>query len=117
VVNVQMREHDPLDVARRNAERLELRRRLLLGLHVEPRREAKIGMPARQPHQARGRARIDENDPFRMLDRIGVGREPVQPFPVDQRREPPRQTVTPADHLALLDLHEAGLNGMDSNIV
>ena len=52
VVDVHMREHDALDVAHADPERLELRRGLLFGFDREMDGETKVRMPARQPHQA-----------------------------------------------------------------
>jgi hypothetical protein len=86
MIDMHMGQDDALHVGRANAERAKLRPRFLLRFEVEPHRKPEIGMPARQAPEAGGGPRIDEDHAVAMLDRIGGGRQPVRPFPVDQRR-------------------------------
>jgi hypothetical protein len=115
VIDVHVRQHDGLDVARRDSERAELRTRLLLALDFEPHGMAEIGVPARQDVQARVRPGIDQDHSVAMFDREGVDRQPVRPIFVEQRRQPPRESVAPAHDLRILDLDRPGLNRMDAH--
>ena len=116
MVDMEMGEDDQLDVARRDPERAQLRSGFLLRLDVEFHRELEIGMPARQTLEAGVGAGVDQHDAVAMFDGEGVGRQPVRPFVVEDRREPARQTAAAADELARLDPHAAGLDGVDAHV-
>jgi hypothetical protein len=89
VVDVQVSEHDCLDVAGADAEAPQLRPKLLLGLDVETNAELKIRMPARQRLQTRIGAGVDDNRAFGVFDRPGIDRRPVGPFRRQQRLQLP----------------------------
>ena len=87
VVGVQMGHHQPAHIARADAEPLELRADLLLGL--DPLAEsADARMPAWEVARlgsAGGLARVDDDHAFRVLDREGVDRQRLRPLAVANR--------------------------------
>jgi hypothetical protein len=84
---VQVRHHQPADVARSDAEPLELRADLLFRL--DPFAEcADARVPAREVAPLRGAgvlARVDDDHAFRVLDREGVDRKRLRPLAVTNR--------------------------------
>ncbi len=90
MVDMQMGQQNRLHVARADPKRLQPRPDFLLAVDVEAHGETKIRMPLRQAHEARVSAGVDNDDAVGMLDRIGVDRQPVRPFRVDERPDPAR---------------------------
>ena len=80
VVDVHVRQHHRLDVAGADAVGFQLWTDFLLGLDGETNAELKVGMPSRQRFQMRGRAGVDDDNAFGMLDRLGVDGYPVGPI-------------------------------------
>ncbi|MDE1973333.1 MAG: hypothetical protein KGI48_09135 [Hyphomicrobiales bacterium] len=80
MIDVQVRQHHGSDVARTNAQLLQLRTGLLLRFDIEAYRELKIGMPSRQRFQMSGRAGVDHDHAFGMFNRPGEGGGPNGPL-------------------------------------
>jgi hypothetical protein len=87
VIDVQVREHNLLHVARFDTECAKLRTDLLLTLDTKIRFPSNVGMKGLGAvEQIRPLARVDDNHAFRMVDDPRIGREP--PGPAFDRRIP-----------------------------
>ena len=96
MVDVHVGENDLPHIFPADPERREFWRGLLLGLDREPDREAEVGMPARQAHQAGGRARVDEQDLVPMLHGVGkVGSQSAQSASTNGARRRPNPWPRP----------------------
>jgi len=103
VIDVQVGEHDALDVGGANADRSELRPGLLLRLDVEAHAQAEVRAPARQALQGRGRARIDQDDAVAMFDRVAkVGSQADHSASINGARRRLRPWPRPTIWLALM---------------
>ena len=88
VVGVEVRHHDPADIARADPEPLELRADLLLGLDLLADGEPEERLPAREVAglgDAGRLAGIDDDHALRVLDRERVDRQRLGPLAVEQR--------------------------------
>ena len=114
MVHVQMGENHPLDVARTNAERAQLRTDLLFAVDAKRDLPADIGMQRLAGfEQMRALPGIDNDNAFAGVDRPCVGGQPTGPVPVGENRKPPRQAMPPPLDLRCLDPDETGLNGVN----
>jgi hypothetical protein len=84
VIDVHVGENHGPHLARIEAEGAQARADLLLGLDGELHAEAKVGMPARQLEQVRGRARVDHDRSLGVIDQPGERREPFGPGRLEQ---------------------------------
>jgi hypothetical protein len=116
VVGVQVGQHDPVDVGRRDPEPRQLGPDLLLGRDLQAQPVAVVGMPAREVaglHAAGGLAGVDDDDAFGMLDREGVDRQRLGPPPIHEHVQLATRSVAAGLHLAGLDRHRPGLDRVD----
>jgi hypothetical protein len=116
---VEVGEHDAPDIARADAELLQLRADLLLGLDVLADGEAEERLPAREVAglgDAGGLARVDDDDAFGVLDREGVDRQRLGPLAIEQRVEQPPPAVANALAPARRQRDGARLDRMDVHV-
>ena len=91
VIHVQMREHDPLDVTRPDAERAQLRPDLLLRRDPEADLPADIRMErARVIQKVLALPGIDDDQAVAVIDQPGIGRQPIGPLPIGKTPRMPR---------------------------
>jgi hypothetical protein len=98
-----MGHHDQAVIGGEDAEALQLRADLLLGLHALADGEAEEGLPAREVAGLGGACRpsgVDDDQTLGVLDREGVDRERLRPLPVKERV---RQAAAVADPLSPAD--------------
>jgi hypothetical protein len=118
VVGVQVGDDDAAHVTRREAEALELRPDLLLGPHPFADPEPEVGMPAWEVAAlggAGGLARVDEDEPFVVLDEPGMDGQRLGPVPVEHGDDQSRRAAAATVALAFLDGDGAGLDGVDAH--
>ena len=120
MVGVEMRHNHLADVAARDAELLQLRADLLLGLHPLANREPEHGVPAREVAGlggASGLAGVDDDHPFRMLDRECVDRKRLGPFTIGNRVQQAAPAMADTFAPGVRDRNRAGLYCVDLHVL
>lgn len=119
VISVRVRQHDPTNIVGRKTKRTKLRANFLVWLHVLAHCQPKIGIPPGKVVWLHGLcrfARIDHNQPFRMLDHPDIDRQEVSLVCVEQRVDLPNKATANTMALPLLDRHCASLNRVDTHV-
>ncbi|HSL64457.1 MAG TPA: hypothetical protein VK874_07330 [Gaiellaceae bacterium] len=119
VIGVQVRQHDAVDVLRREADALELRPDLLLRLDPLADAEAEVRVPPGEVaalSDSGGLARVDEQQALRVLDEERVDRQRLGPPAVEHRVHEAALAGADALALARLDRNGSGLDRVDVHV-